>query len=393
MIITIPDYYKEFECIADRCEDTCCAGWQIVIDKETLKKYTKMKGNFRKRMFSSVNWFQGTFKQDKNKRCAFLNERNLCDLYLSQGEGGFCKTCREYPRHTEEFEGVREMTLSVSCPEVARILMNRIEPVTFLSYEREGEEEFEDFDPFFFSILEDARKEMITILQNRNLTIKDRILLVLGMAHDMQGRMNRQEMFACSEVIAKYTTEKALHFVQSYQQKQSGEETKYQTFLFLDYANGFGLLQLRFSLSKTEYSSREQSKKLHNIMASIFTRIINGEIPCYKVAEDENFIAFLDINPLVEGHTLVVPKIEEDYIFDLDDETLAKMMAFAKKVAAQIKTVTECKRVAIAVLGMEVPHAHMHLIPMNTEGDVDFKKARPEVTKEQFAALVEKLAI
>ncbi len=127
-------------------------------------------------------------------------------------------------------------------------------------------------------------------------------------------------------------------------------------------------------------------------MASIFTRIINGEIPCYKVAEDENFIAFLDINPLVEGHTLVVPKIEEDYIFDLDDETLAKMMAFAKKVAAQIKTVTECKRVAIAVLGMEVPHAHMHLIPMNTEGDIDFKKARPEVTKEQFAALVEKLA-
>ena len=128
-------------------------------------------------------------------------------------------------------------------------------------------------------------------------------------------------------------------------------------------------------------------------MASIFTRIINGEIPCYKVAEDENFIAFLDINPLVEGHTLVVPKIEEDYIFDLDDETLAKMMAFAKKVAAKIKIVTECKRVAIAVLGMEVPHAHMHLIPMNTEGDVDFKKARPEVTKEQFAALVEKLAI
>ena len=127
-------------------------------------------------------------------------------------------------------------------------------------------------------------------------------------------------------------------------------------------------------------------------MASIFTRIINGEIPCYKVAEDENFIAFLDINPLVDGHTLVVPKIEEDYIFDLDDETLAKMMAFAKKVAAQIKTVTECKRVAIAVLGMEVPHAHMHLIPMNTEGDVDFKKARPKVTKEQFAALVEKLA-
>ena len=128
-------------------------------------------------------------------------------------------------------------------------------------------------------------------------------------------------------------------------------------------------------------------------MASIFTRIINGEIPCYKVAEDKNFIAFLDINPVAEGHTLVVPKIEQDYIFDLDDATLAGMMAFAKKVAAKIKSVTECKRVAIAVLGMEVPHAHMHLIPMNCEGDIDFKKPKKELTSEQFAELTAKLRI
>lgn len=224
MLITIPDYYKEFECIADKCEDTCCAGWQIVIDKETLKKYTKVKGTFRKRLWKSINWFQGTFKQDKDKRCAFLNERNLCDLYLSQGEEGFCKTCREYPRHTEEFEGVREITLSISCPEVARILMNRMEPVQFLSEEKEGEEEFEDFDPFLYSILEDARKEMITILQNRDLAISDRILLVFGMAHDMQGRMNRQEMFACSDVIVKYTTDKAIQFVRDYQQKAENRD-------------------------------------------------------------------------------------------------------------------------------------------------------------------------
>ena len=224
MLITIPDYYNEFECIADKCEDTCCAGWQIVIDKETLKKYTKVKGTFRKRLWTSINWFQGTFKQDKDKRCTFLNERNLCDLYLSQGEEGFCKTCREYPRHTEEFEGVREITLSISCPEVARILMNRMEPVQFLSEENEGEEEFEDFDPFLYSILEDARKEMITILQNRNLTISDRILLVLGMAHDMQGRMKRQEMFACSDVITKYTTDKAIQFVRDYQQKAENRD-------------------------------------------------------------------------------------------------------------------------------------------------------------------------
>lgn len=232
MLYTIPDYYPSFECIADKCEDTCCAGWQIVIDKKTLKKYTKIKGDFRKRMFRSVDWFQGTFKQDKDKRCAFLNERNLCDLYLSQGEGGFCKTCREYPRHTEEFEGIREITLSISCPEVARILMNRMEPVTFLNYEREGEEEFEDFDPFFFSILEDARKEMIAILQNRSLPITDRILLILGMAHDMQGRMNRQEMFGCSDVITKYTTEKALQFVKEYQQKSKRDDFEFAHTMF-----------------------------------------------------------------------------------------------------------------------------------------------------------------
>lgn len=234
MLITIPDYYQDFECIADKCEDTCCAGWQIVIDRESLKKYTKIKGGFKKEIFKNVNWFQGTFKQDQNKRCAFLNEKNLCDLYLSQGEEGFCKTCREYPRHTEEFEGVREITLSISCPEVARILMNRMEPVQFLSEEKEGEEEFEDFDPFLYSILEDARKEMITILQNRNLTISDRVLLVLGMAHDMQGRMNRQEMFACSDVITKYTTAKAVQFVRDYQikTKLKGEEMTFAHTMF-----------------------------------------------------------------------------------------------------------------------------------------------------------------
>ena len=224
MLYTIPDYYKEFQCVADKCEDTCCAGWQIVIDKKTLKKYRKIKGDFRRQMLKKVNWFQGTFKQDSDKRCAFLNEKNLCDLYLNQGEEGFCKTCREYPRHTEEFEGVREITLSLSCPEVARILMNRREPVSFLSYEKDGEEEFEDFDPFFFSILDDARKEMIGILQKRDLPLTDRILLVLGMAHDMQGCMNRQEMFSCSQVIEKYTTSQALAFIKTYQQKPENRE-------------------------------------------------------------------------------------------------------------------------------------------------------------------------
>ncbi len=128
-------------------------------------------------------------------------------------------------------------------------------------------------------------------------------------------------------------------------------------------------------------------------MASVFTRIINGEIPCYKIAEDENYFAFLDINPLSEGHTLVVPKREEDYIFDLRDEELAGLITFAKKVATSLKANLDCKRVAMVVLGMEVPHAHIHLIPMNSEADVDFRKPKLQLSSEQFAQIAERIKL
>lgn len=126
-------------------------------------------------------------------------------------------------------------------------------------------------------------------------------------------------------------------------------------------------------------------------MASIFSRIIAGEIPCYKVAEDDNFFAFLDINPLTKGHTLIVPKQEVDYIFDLDDETLKGMVVFAKRVATKIKAVTGCKKVAMVVLGLEVPHAHIHLIPMNSENDVDFHKEKMKFTPEEFIEIAKSL--
>lgn len=127
-------------------------------------------------------------------------------------------------------------------------------------------------------------------------------------------------------------------------------------------------------------------------MATIFTRIINGEIPSYKVAEDDDFYAFLDINPLAAGHTLVVPKQEVDYLFDLDDDTLQKMTVFAKRVAEKIKCKIECKKVAMVVLGLEVPHAHIHLIPMNTESDVDFRKEKVKLTPEEFVQIAKELS-
>jgi histidine triad (HIT) family protein len=122
-------------------------------------------------------------------------------------------------------------------------------------------------------------------------------------------------------------------------------------------------------------------------MASIFTRIIMGEIPCYKVAENDKYIAFLDVRPLTPGHTLVVPKQETDYIFDLDDDTLAGMILFAKKVAKAMKEVIDCKRIGMAVLGLEVPHAHIHLVPMKQERDLLFTNPRAEVSVEENTRL------
>ena len=128
-------------------------------------------------------------------------------------------------------------------------------------------------------------------------------------------------------------------------------------------------------------------------MASIFSRIVAGEIPCYKVAEDEKYFAFLDINPLAKGHTLVIPKQEVDYYFDLDDETLAGMTLFAKKVAHKIKEQTGCKKVAMVVLGLEVAHAHIHLIPMNSENDVDFRREKLKLSPEEFSEIAASLAL
>ncbi|WP_430810648.1 MULTISPECIES: HIT family protein [unclassified Carboxylicivirga] len=122
-------------------------------------------------------------------------------------------------------------------------------------------------------------------------------------------------------------------------------------------------------------------------MPSIFTKIIKGEIPCYKIAEDDRFFAFLDINPLAKGHTLVVPKQETDYLFDLDDALLADMNVFAKKIAVAQKKVIDCKRVGVAVLGLEVPHAHIHLIPMNSEADVNFRNPKLKLSADEMAAI------
>ena len=126
-------------------------------------------------------------------------------------------------------------------------------------------------------------------------------------------------------------------------------------------------------------------------MASVFTKIINREIPAFIIAEDEQYLAFLDINPLVLGHVLVIPKKEVDFIFDIEDNSLAGLMVFAKKVALAIKGSVPCKRVGVAVIGLEVPHAHIHLVPMNSMGDINFTRAKLNPSKEELAEVAEKI--
>lgn len=127
-------------------------------------------------------------------------------------------------------------------------------------------------------------------------------------------------------------------------------------------------------------------------MAGIFSKIVRGEIPSYKICEDENYFAFLDINPLKEGHTLVIPKVETDYIFDLNDDMLGGMMVFAKKVALAIDQTIDCKRVGVAVLGLEVPHAHIHLVPLNDLHDIEFSKPKMKFSDEQFRATAKRIS-
>lgn len=122
-------------------------------------------------------------------------------------------------------------------------------------------------------------------------------------------------------------------------------------------------------------------------MASIFTRIINGEIPCYSIAENDEFLAFLDINPLVKGHVLVIPKIEIDYIFDIDDQLLQRMIVFAKTVAQSIKAKIDCKRIGVTVIGLEVPHAHIHLIPINSMDDMNFSRPKLSLTSDELHSI------
>lgn len=204
MLYTTPDYFEKFKCLAGDCPDTCCAGWQVMIDEASLKKYRKVKGSFGNRLKNSIRWKEKCFDQC-NGRCAFLNEKNLCDIQIESGEDLLCETCRSYPRHVEEFEDMREIGLALSCPAAAKLILENEERVTFLTTEKEEEqEEYEEFDYFLFSNLEDARTLMLQIIQNRGMNYRIRMAMVLAFAHDLQNCMKHGNLCDIGELLNRY---------------------------------------------------------------------------------------------------------------------------------------------------------------------------------------------
>ena len=199
MSYTYPEYYKQFSCIADKCPDTCCGKWQIVIDDDSLEKYEDYNGEYRDELRRKVNWKEGVFRHGRSGKCAFLRDDMLCDLYIHMGKESLCTTCREYPRHTEEFENVREISLSLSCPEVARILMNITDKVTFVTEEDDEDEVFDDFDYFLYSNLEDIREAILNVIQDRSVDIRIRIERVLQIGASAQRHYDEGDLVMWDE--------------------------------------------------------------------------------------------------------------------------------------------------------------------------------------------------
>lgn len=206
MQIVKPVYFDEFSCVAGACPDTCCAGWQIMIDEDSLEKYGKVGGSFGSRLRNSIDWMESCFYQ-YDRRCAFLNEENLCDLYSEMGPEALCDTCRLYPRHVEEYEGVREWSLSLSCPIAAQRLLTWQGEVPLLETETPEEEEpddFEDFDLMLYTQLVEARKLCFDKLWEDGFVADAYMEMCLELARDMQLCVEEGEYFRLEEIIDAY---------------------------------------------------------------------------------------------------------------------------------------------------------------------------------------------
>ena len=254
-----PQYYDNFTCIADRCPDTCCAGWQIVIDATSLENYGKISGTFGERLQKSIDWEEGIFRQNQ-RRCAFLNQENLCDLYRELGADSLCDTCRMYPRHVEEYEDLREFSLSLSCPVAAEMILGCKEQVRFLEEEddvEEQEEEYEDFDIILFDWLEEAREVLLEVIQDRSLPVSARMLVLLNVSFLSQKALDQGILL---EMDLRAEVEKAVSESRKTSVQKQGEKVFQNKILLLK------------DLQKLEVLREGWTELLHRLEKNLYAR-------------------------------------------------------------------------------------------------------------------------
>ncbi len=206
MKIRVPKYLNKFKCIADKCEDTCCAGWEIVIDEETYDYYENLSGSFGERLRSEIiNDGEDNIFVLKNGNCAFLNENKLCDIYNELGEDGLCYTCKKYPRYMEEFGNLREIGISLSCPEAARIMLGDSNKMEFeLNENDEFITSYNDIDAMLFMELMQCRNIIFNILQNRNIDLNIRAAIILDFAKEVQDKIDEDDLTSLKTIKERY---------------------------------------------------------------------------------------------------------------------------------------------------------------------------------------------
>ena len=254
-----PHYYDKFSCTAEQCPDTCCAGWQIVIDDISLENYGKISGTFGERLQKSIDWKEGIFRQNQ-RRCAFLNQENLCDLYRELGADSLCDTCRMYPRHVEEYEDLREFSLSLSCPVAAEMILGCKEQVRFLEEEddvEEQEEEYEDFDIILFDWLEEAREVLLEVIQDRSLPVSARMLVLLNVSFLSQKALDQGILL---EMDLRAEVEKAVSESRKTSVQKQGEKVFQNKILLLK------------DLQKLEVLREEWTELLHRLEKNLYAR-------------------------------------------------------------------------------------------------------------------------
>lgn len=230
MKIRTPDYFNEFKCIADKCEDTCCAGWGIVIDNESYKKYLSVKGKFGDELRSKIVNEEGENVFALNgDRCSFLSEGNLCDIYNELGSESLCYTCRQYPRYLEEFGNLREIGISLSCPEAARIMLHKDEIVKFNLLETDEQiNSYNDINPNVYINLMQCRKIVFDILQDRKIELIDRCTLVLAFVNEIQEKIDLNDINSIKSVKNKYLNKEFIYEkIYSFKKYNNKLEQKY----------------------------------------------------------------------------------------------------------------------------------------------------------------------